>query len=78
MFFFHLGFLTTGDSDLIGNYGLMDQMQALTWVQENIGRFRGDPSKVTIFGSSAGGASVGLLLFSPWAQGRQLNKKIKN
>ncbi|KAK2182357.1 hypothetical protein NP493_357g02001 [Ridgeia piscesae] len=64
-----LGFLTTGDKTLPGNYGLYDQIEALKWVQENIGFFRGDRTRVTIFGSSAGGASVGLLYLSPLTTG---------
>lgn len=59
------GFVTTGDSVAPGNYGMLDQIEALKWVQENIEHFGGNSSVVTIFGESAGGSSVGLLLLSP-------------
>ncbi|KAI2579053.1 carboxylesterase 4A, partial [Homo sapiens] len=63
------GFLSTDDSHARGNWGLLDQMAALRWVQENIAAFGGDPGNVTLFGQSAGAMSISGLMMSPLASG---------
>ena len=50
-------------------YGILDQIEVLRWVQNNIEGFGGDPDKVTIFGQSAGGTDVCLIMSSPLAEG---------
>jgi para-nitrobenzyl esterase len=52
-----------------GSYGMQDMIAGLKWVKENITRFGGDPSNVTIFGHSAGGAAISLLAASPLTKG---------
>ncbi|NWR45429.1 CEL lipase, partial [Regulus satrapa] len=64
-----LGFLSTGDENMPGNYGLKDQHMAIAWVKRNIKAFGGDPDNITIFGESAGAASVSLQTLSPKNKG---------
>ena len=69
-----LGFLTTPqlaaeDPSSAGAYGLLDMIAALKWVQQNIAAFAGDPTRVLLFGQSAGSFNIQILLASPAAQG---------
>ncbi|XP_072227674.1 bile salt-activated lipase-like isoform X2 [Leuresthes tenuis] len=64
-----LGFLSTGDSDLPGNYGLWDQQAAIAWVHRNIRSFGGNPDNITVFGESAGAASVNFQILTPHNKG---------
>lgn len=70
-----LGFLAHPDlsaenpNTVSGNYGLLDQIAGLKWIQDNIAAFGGDPDNVTIFGESAGGIAVSMLCASPLAKG---------
>lgn len=63
------GFLPATEGSARGNYGLMDQVAALHWVQENIAEFGGDFKNVTIVGQGHGAAFVNLLMISPMARG---------
>uniref|UniRef100_A0A915HRE1 Carboxylic ester hydrolase n=1 Tax=Romanomermis culicivorax TaxID=13658 RepID=A0A915HRE1_ROMCU len=67
-----LGFFSSISPDLRGNLGLWDQIEALKWIQQNIGYFGGDNTKVTLIGESAGAASVSLLAISPVVRGLDL------
>jgi para-nitrobenzyl esterase len=70
-----LGFLAHPDlsaettNRVSGNYGLLDMIAGLQWIQDNIAAFGGDPGRVTIFGESAGGIAVSMLCASPQAKG---------
>ena len=68
-FFAHPELAAEDPNGSTGNYGMLDQIAALQWVQDNISAFGGDPDNVTIFGESAGGHSVGQLMASPLARG---------
>uniref|UniRef100_A0A8C0WNZ6 Carboxylic ester hydrolase n=1 Tax=Castor canadensis TaxID=51338 RepID=A0A8C0WNZ6_CASCN len=63
------GFFSTGDQHATGNWGYLDQVAALCWIQQNIAHFGGNPDRVTIFGESAGGTSVSSHVLSPMSQG---------
>ncbi len=67
--FAHAALSAAEPDQAIGTYYLSDQVQALTWVRDNIAAFGGDPDNVTIFGMSAGGVSVNYLMGLPAAEG---------
>lgn len=68
-YFTHPELTQASEKNVCGNYGTLDQIAALQWVQDNIAAFGGDADNVTIFGESAGGESVAHMLSSPLAKG---------
>lgn len=72
-----LGFLSTGDKVLSGNYGLKDFAAVLNWVQENIAAFGGDKHRVTVFGFSSGGVTSALAIVSPLTKGKLMRQHMK-
>jgi para-nitrobenzyl esterase len=68
-FLAHPGLSAESEHKTSGNYGLLDQIEALRWVQRNIANFGGDPNCVTIFGQSAGSYSVSYYMASPLTKG---------
>lgn len=68
-FYVHPELTAESDHGASGNYGLMDMLAALAWVQNNINAFGGDPDNVTVFGQSAGAMAIASLVASPRAEG---------
>src|SRR5690606_2097779 len=68
-FLAHPGLTAEDPNHFSGNYGILDQLAALRWIQENIEAFGGDPDNVTIFGVSSGAATISLLMVSPLSDG---------
>jgi para-nitrobenzyl esterase len=68
-FLAHPGLSAETNNHISGNYGLLDMIAGLQWIQKNIAAFGGDPRRVTIFGESAGGIAVSMLCASPLAKG---------
>jgi para-nitrobenzyl esterase len=68
-FLAHAALTAESEQHSSGNYGLLDQLQALRWVKKNIREFGGDPDRVTVMGQSAGAVDICLLMASPMSQG---------
>lgn len=77
-FLFFTGFLPAMEAASRGNYGLMDIITALHWVQENIAQFGGDPRNVTLLGHGYGASCAHLLMLSPMSKGIKQNCRCKN
>lgn len=71
------GFLSLHNDEIPGNAGMLDQVEALRWVQNYISNFGGDPNRVTIMGESAGGVSTSMLNLSPLSTGRFILERKK-
>lgn len=70
------GFLSSGDENCSGNFGLKDQNMALRWLKKNIAEFGGDANDITLVGESAGAASVHLQMLSKQSDGTKVKLKI--
>lgn len=71
MVHFFKGFLPSNlEGSVRGNYGIMDQVAVLHWIQDNIGEFNGDINNVTLIGHGYGAAFAHLLMLSPMARGK--------
>ena len=68
-FFAHPALTAESPHHSSGNYGLLDQLEALKWVRENISRLGGDPNRITVMGQSAGSVDICLLMASPMSTG---------
>ena len=71
-----LGFLSNGQHDFAGNYGLWDQVAALEYVRDNIAAFGGDPQHVIVMGHSSGAECASLLTFPPRFRGEKCACKV--
>ena len=77
-FFSHPALTAESPRRASGNQGLLDQVAALEWVHANITRFGGDPTAITLAGSSAGGIDIGALMTSPLTKGRFARASIES
>ena len=68
-FFAHPDLVQQSGDEMVGNYGLLDVIAALEWVQRNIHLFNGDPNNVTVFGESAGASLISYLMITPESKG---------